>query len=180
MSVPLKPQDLIVCLDLATRDSTPWTYAELGVDLGMSASEANQAVGRATRAGLLGPSPDAEGKPAPRVSALVEFLEHGVRYAFFAQPGKIVRGMPTAHSAPPLANRIQASDEPPFVWPDPEGAVRGQAVEPLYSTVPQVARRSPELYELLALVDALRCGRPRERKMAADELRKRLADARER
>jgi hypothetical protein len=41
--------------------------------------------------------------------------------------------------------------------------------------VPDAARSDPKLYELLALVDAIRVGRARERKLAESELEKRLA-----
>lgn len=99
-----------------------------------------------------------------------------MRYAFFAVPGKVVRGMPTGYSAPPLDRLILGGGELPLVWPDPEGTERGQAIEPFYKTVPSVARRNPRLYELLALVDALRCGGARERKLAMAELERRILD----
>lgn len=175
--MPLKPQDLLVCLELATRGSEPWTYAELAQGLGLSASEANKAVERSLAAGLLAPSTEPRGKPGPVRAALLDFLAHGVRHAFFAQPGRMVRGTPTAHSAPPLAARLRGGDEPPLVWPDAKGQERGQAVDPLYPSAPEAARRNPRLYELLALTDALRCGRARERKLAVEELRKRLGRA---
>jgi hypothetical protein len=176
--MPLKPQDLLVCLALADRGPRPWTYADLSENLGLSASEANMAVERAMTAGLLTPSTEPRGKPGPVRAALLEFLVHGVRHAFFVKPGPIVRGMPTAHSAPPLLQHLRGGDEPPLVWPDAKGEQRGQAVEPLYPSVPDAARRNPKLYELLALTDALRCGRARERKLAASELGKRLSDGR--
>jgi hypothetical protein len=51
------------------------------------------------------------------------------------------------------------------VWPFPEGEHRGVTLEPLYKSAP-AALRDPFLYELLALIDALREGRVRERKLA--------------
>ena len=66
------------------------------------------------------------------------------------------------------------STEPPSVWPDPEGEVRGLAFSPLYKLAPQAARSDEKLYELLVLVDALRGGRAREREIASKELRTRL------
>ena len=48
------------------------------------------------------------------------------------------------------------------------------ALEPLYKTAPAAALRDPTLYELLALVDAIRDGRARERKIAEQELISRL------
>lgn len=89
------------------------------------------------------------------------------------QHGGLTRGLPTAHAAPPLRDQFAASDEPPPVWADPEGTVRGQELEPLYRSVPKAARADKELYELLALVDAVRSGRARERELAVKELRTR-------
>lgn len=172
----LKPQDLLVCLELTTREEHPWTYAELAGDLGLSLSEANKAVERSLQAGLLAPSLGPRGKPVPVRALLLDFLAHGVRHAFYTRPGRLVRGMPTAHSAPPLNAKLPGGDDPPLVWPDPDGDHRGQAIDPLYPSVPGAARKNARLYELLALVDALRCGRARERKLAIKELRKRLSD----
>ena len=68
------------------------------------------------------------------------------------------------------------NDLPP-VWPWPEGDTRGIGFEPSYAKVPQAALRDRDLYELLALVDAIRDGRARERNIAerdlVDRLRKR-------
>jgi hypothetical protein len=51
---------------------------------------------------------------------------------------------------------------------------RGVALEPRYKTVPSAALRDSVLYEFLAIVDALRDGRARERKIAERELIKRI------
>ena len=174
--MPLKGQDVLVCLVLSLREGEPWTYHGLADALGMSASETHAAARRAVSAGLLAPDVDRGGSLRPVRRPLLDFLAHGVRHAFFAEPGRIVRGMPTAWSAPPLDGRVLSGGEPPLVWPDAEGEVRGQAVEPLYRTAPRAARRDPRLHELLALTDAIRCGRARERKLGVEELRARLAD----
>jgi hypothetical protein len=52
--------------------------------------------------------------------------------------------------------------------------VRGIAFSPLYKNAPQAALRDPKLYELLALVDAIREGRSREREIAIRELTARI------
>ena len=106
--------------------------------------------------------------------AVLEFLVHGLRYVFYAQPGPLSRGLPTAHSAEPLKSKLVASPSEVYVWPDPQGVVRGQAIAPLYRSVPQAASNDPELYALLSLIDALRVGRVREQRLAASELEKRL------
>jgi len=63
------------------------------------------------------------------------------------------------------------------VWPDPEGTVRGESLEPIYKTAPLAARRDPHLYQTLALIDAIRGGRARERKLAEKKLQELLARA---
>ena len=75
--------------------------------------------------------------------------------------------MPTAHACAPLDALIVSptSDLPP-VWPYKDGAVRGEVFHPLYSSVPEAALRNPALHQLLALFDAIRGGRPRERALA--------------
>ncbi len=55
-----------------------------------------------------------------------------------------------------------------------KGTDRGQAVEPLYNSVAQVALKDQKLYELLTLVDAIRIGRAREKELARQELEKRI------
>jgi hypothetical protein len=50
-----------------------------------------------------------------------------------------------------------------------------QPVEPLFKAAPDAARREPRLCELLALVDALRAGRARDKALATARLKKVLA-----
>jgi hypothetical protein len=51
-------------------------------------------------------------------------------------------------------------------------------VQPLYKTAPLAARRDADLYEILALVDAIRVGRARERQRGLELLAERLLHAR--
>jgi hypothetical protein len=148
-------------------------YAQLSRELGISASEIHASVRRSVAAGLI-----AVGSKLPLRKPLQEFLLYGVRYAFPAREGPLARGIPTAHAAPPLAKHVTSDDLPP-VWPDSKGTVKGHAVEPLHPSVPFAARLDPKLYELLALIDALRIGNAREQKLAEDELKKRLNHAHE-
>jgi hypothetical protein len=105
---------------------------------------------------------------------LLEFLVHGVKYAFPARHGSESIGMPTAYAAAPLNSKIVASSAAIPVWPDPEGSARGQALFPLYPSAPLAARRDPVLYELLTLVDAIRIGNVREQQLAESLLKERL------
>ena len=136
----------------------------------MSASEVHASVQRAAKSGLVRLD-DRE----PNRRALLEFLVHGLKYVFPAERGAMTRGMATAHATAPLAKSFSAGIEPPPVWPDPEGDVRGEAIEPLYRSAPAAARADAKLYEWLALVDAVRAGRARERELAVKELERRLS-----
>jgi DNA-binding Lrp family transcriptional regulator len=139
--------------------------------LGLSPSEVHGAIKRLQNAKLLhGP----EMKSRPNISALEEFLIHGLKYTFPAAHGQLTRGLPTSYAAPPLNAEIFSKDDIPPVWPWPQGNVRGIAFEPLYRSAPVAALQDPLLYEFLALLDAIRDGRARERKIAERELIKRL------
>ena len=143
----------------------------VAADLNMSPSEIHAAIKRLQQARLLH-GPEMEDKP--NLSAIEEFLLHGVKYAFPAEHGQVTRGLPTSFAAPPLKSDIVPGDELPPVWPWRDGETRGIAFEPLYKTAPAAALRDPLLYELLALVDAIRDGRARERKLAEKQLIDRL------
>jgi hypothetical protein len=145
--------------------------AQIGLDLSVSSSVVHAALKRLAVSRLV--SPDAEAGRPP-VKAVEEFLIHAVKYAFPAQRGEVTRGVLTSYAAPPLSAKIAGDSGLPPVWPHPEGQHRGVSLEPLYRTVPVAALRDPLLYELLALVDALRDGRARERRLAEQELIARL------
>ena len=160
----LKGQDVLVALKLAVAPER-MSYADLGKSVGLSASQAFSAVQRASRSGLLVGSPK-----RANTEALLEFLIHGVKYAFPAVRGALKRGIPTAHSASPLRELMVASDVP-TVWPDASGDTRGETINPIYKSVPVAAKGDPRLHAVLALVDAIRAGRIRERELAANLLR---------
>jgi hypothetical protein len=140
----------------------------------MSASEVHAAVKRAQASHLLhGP----ELGERPNLSAMEEFLTHGLKYAFPAERGGATRGVPTSYAAQPLREVLTPGNEPPPVWPYPAGSQRGIALAPLYKQAPKAALRDPGLYELLALVDAIRDGRARERNLAVEIMLSRLQSA---
>ena len=105
----------------------------------------------------------------PHARNLAEFALHGARYAFPAVRLPLVAGVPTSHSAPAFAG-VFAPGSTDFVWPHPNGTVRGVGIEPLHPAVPFAAMQDAKLYELLALFDALRVGKARERDMALERL----------
>lgn len=168
----LKSQDVFVLLKLVVMGQQAWSYAGLAVELGMSPSQLHGAVKRCVAAQL---AVRQEEGIVPHFRNLEEFILHGLRYVFGPERGGLTRGVPTAYAAPPLSRLlVESSIEPPPVWPDPEGEIRGIAFSPLYKLAPQAARADEKLYEMLALVDAIRAGRAREREIAAKELTLRL------
>lgn len=165
----LKPQDIVILLKLVTLGDRSWSFSSLASDLAMSPSEVHSGIGRATAARLFDPQ-----RKVPILQALLEFLVHGVKYVFPPVKGHLTRGVPTGYAAPPLCTLIRQSDDPPPVWPDPEGKVKGLEFSPLYRSVTTAVANDQGLYELLALVDAIRDGRARERELAVKELTARL------
>jgi DNA-binding Lrp family transcriptional regulator len=170
----LKPQDVYVALKILAAESNRAPYAQLAAELVMSPSEVHGSVQRAQRARLLhGP----QLKNRPNLTALEEFLVHGLKYVFPSERGELTRGVPTSYAAEPLRGIIAQGNEPVPVWPYEEGKQRGLAFEPLYKSAPIAALRDPRFYQYLVLADALRDGRIRERKIAENELHRRLQEA---
>jgi hypothetical protein len=172
----LKPQDVLILVKLCGYESNNRPpYAQIARDIDMSTSEINAAVKRLQHSQLIHPSREF-GEPVPRNSelpildAVEEFLIHGVKYAFPATKGMLVRGMPTSYAAEPLSRLLVPGEGPIPVWPDKHGEVRGIALSPLYKSVPEAARRDSLLYARLALIDAIRDGSARHRSIAKSEL----------
>ena len=156
----LHPIDVPVALHLL--ESAADSYADVARDLQISSSTAHKSVQRLLVAGLLRRGFD--GERAVNRQALVEFLTHGVRYAFPAALGNKVRGVATAHAGPALRESLVAEDA--VVWAAAHGESEGSEIEPFWPKAAHVARTLPELYARLSAVDALRVGRARERQLA--------------
>lgn len=129
--------------------------------LGLSKSEVSQAINRCLDVGLV-IKDRTSGLPMTNASALLDFIVYGLKYVFPAKPGPMVRGIPTAAAAPVLKGELASAGSYIHVWPDPAGKELGQRIEPIYRSVPHAVRRDPDLYAMLALVDAIRLGKPRE------------------
>lgn len=168
----LKPQDLLVMLKVAANPQVHWTYAALGKSLAMSASEVHASVRRAAMGGLA--NMRGRGDWSPVRPALLDFAGHGVRYVWPAIHGPVKRGIPTAFGAPPLADKLSVLPGEAPVWAYAKGESKGPTLSPIYRTAPLAALADRRLHRMLALVDALRSGRARERSLAMDLLRKEL------
>ena len=165
----MKGQDILVMLWMIANPDE-WSYPKISQSLRISVSEAHGAVARCAKANLY-----TKASRAPVKSALLEFLVHGIRYVFPASPGPIVNGLYTSFAAPPLNQDLRFESGEAPVMPLIDGPHRGPSIGPLYPTAPEAASEDPALYQLLALVDALRTGRSRERKLAQARLAEALS-----
>lgn len=157
----LRSHDVCVLLQLTLRPDL--TFRELASGVGLSLGEAHNSRKRLEAAGLVQP-----GGARTNVTGSLEFLGAGVPYVFPGLLGPETRGVPTAFSAPPLSDQIQAEET--VVWPSAEGTVRGLSLQPLCAGAPGTKGSNPALYRLLTLVDGIRIGRARERRLATEHL----------
>jgi len=185
--VMLKSQDVVLLLKLLSqsKEHLRWSQSQLALHLCISVSEVNAAIKRLGQSGLLRHMRDKgslTGAPTgqlylPVTKACEEFLISGVKYVFPAQLGEYTYGIATSYAAPVFENQIVLGQDPVPVWSFVEGKQRGLAIEPLYPSVPKSLTRYPDqvFYDLLALIDAIRQGRARERNMAIKLLKERLS-----
>ncbi|TKT94368.1 hypothetical protein FDK13_02110 [Dyadobacter frigoris] len=177
----MRPQDIVVLLAIIAIEQKDWNKKsglrfmhkeiqnkDLADSLKISSAEISASLYRSSFSGLI----DKNSYKKVFAQSLLDFIKFGIKYVFPVQPGPLVRGVPTAHSAQPLKSQLSFQEE--MVWEDAEGTVRGQSIIPLYSSVPLAVKNNPLLYELLALTDSVRIGGARERELAIAELEKRF------
>lgn len=164
----LKPLDVVVSIKAAILDEPGWTMAQMASHLDVAPAQVFRAARQAATANLLaGERIKGRIQYRPHRAALLELLLHGIKYMVVPARGRNTRGLPTAHAAPIMAGRIVAGSDPVPVWPVADGTVRGESFEPLHACVPFAARADDRFYAALALIDAIRGGRARERSIAA-------------
>ena len=161
----MRPHDIAILLKIASKGKEQWLMKDIAIELSISPSEVSESLNRSVISGII--SPD---KKKLMKLTFLDFLKYGLPYVYPIQPGAIVRGIPTAHSALPL-NKIIMSNEP-YVWPSGKGTVRGQSIEPLYPKAIEAIEKDDKLYQMLSLIDALRVGKAREKEIAYQELEK--------
>lgn len=162
----MRPQDVAILLKIISLGNyKDWQLVPLSNELLISISEISESLNRSRLAGLVDYH-----KKRPNKHSILEFLEHGIKYVFPQQPGAMSRGIVTAHSHPFMKQHFKSEEN--YVWPDREGEVIGQVIEPFYEKQPQAAKADQKFYKLLALVDVLRVGKVREIKIAINELKR--------
>jgi hypothetical protein len=181
----MKAQDILLLLKLVSicrqaqelLDTTSFgarlTARGLASETGVSKSGVSLSLNRSIKVGLAKLDRKTD-LPHVNTKALAEFIIYGLKYVFPAEIKEITRGIPTTFAAPVLKGKIMSAGKLIFVWPDANGSDMGQAVIPLYKTVPIAVKQDPYLYDYLALADSIRLGNAREAGVAKDELVKRL------
>lgn len=166
----MRPHDIIILLKIISKGREKWYMKDLAYELGISASEVSESLNRSVIAGLI-----SSDKVSINKLSLIDFLKSGLRYVYPQRPGSITRGIETAHSAPPLNEEIRSDED--YVWPYAQGKIRGQSIEPLHPNLPEACLKDPDLYELMALTDAIRVGKARERNLAIEMITEKIENA---
>ncbi|PUA30466.1 MAG: hypothetical protein B0W54_08215 [Cellvibrio sp. 79] len=172
----MKSQDILLLLKLISMEKSgaqeaDYSVRQLETFTGISKSELSAALNRCIRVGLAARDHQT-GLPKVNRKALLGFLLNGIRYVFPVRPAELVRGIPTSFAAPVMEGKVMSAGDTINVWPDATGKTKGQAIAPLFKSVPAAAKADPKLYELLALVDAVRIGNVRETQLATQLLEK--------
>lgn len=177
----LKPFDVVVALKIgcneyrlrveATEGSSPSenTVQSLADELYKGKSEVSRSITRLLDLGLVA---ERRPKPSDRVAGnrklyalnrqmMSNFLIHGIKWVFKPESTGYGRGTPTGWSSGLLNTPMNAPDVP-LVWPSPGGPVSGEYLEPLYPNCFKAAKHDKSLYAVLALIDVIRTGKPRE------------------
>lgn len=164
----MRPQDIVVLLKIVSIGDDKWRNIDIAQAIKISPSEVSEALNRCKIAKLIDRK-----KRKVNINSLTEFLIYGLKYVFPTEPGAIVKGILTAHSALPISEYITNGNEI-YVWANAKGTHRGQAIQPLFKSIPQIVQDDNLLYELLVIVDTFRVGKVREINIAKEELEKRL------
>ena len=181
----MKSQDVVILLKLVSLEdrirsdhlneltiSDPFAVRNLEGELGISKTEISASIRRSIASNLAIKSSE---RAKVNRRNLIEFVQHGLKYVFPAKPGAPQRGVATGFAAPMLEGKLVSSGADIYVWPHAEGSRRGLSIAPLFKSVPDAALKDARLYELLALVDAIRTGNQREANLAQRTFEERMA-----
>ena len=181
----IKPHDIALALKYGTlalcppeqqhapglRMGKPVSSRWLGDELGLSQSEVVKANVRLQASKLISQNNQiipnfAINTPFHLVTRnMTEWLCYGIRYYLPPEKAGIVRGMATGWSCEYLDSEVVPPDIP-LVWKKQFGDISGEGIEPLYKNAALAASKDIKLYSLLALIDIMRTGRPRELNIA--------------
>ncbi|MEZ9047669.1 MarR family transcriptional regulator [Vibrio splendidus] len=149
---------------------TEYSARSLEKSLGISKTQVNISFKRCESLGLIRRE-RSTGHPIVNTKVLFNIIEHAIRYIFPITSGQLTRGIATSFGAPVLSSSLMTGGELIPVWSDSKGSTKGFMVEPLFKGVTIAVRKDPQMYAMLALIDAIRLGQPRERKLALEKLK---------
>jgi hypothetical protein len=163
-----RPQDVLVLARLIVENAVRWRQVDLARELGISQTELSFSLNRLNHFGLLFSE-----KKEIKKEAVYEFLSSAVKYLFPAEFSGVTVGIPTSISTLPLSSDLVNNQEI-IVWPHSTGKVRGLALKPIYSTMPDAALKNSRLHEVLALIDAIRSNQGRVLELAKKRLKENI------
>jgi hypothetical protein len=158
----LQGVDLVVLIGLLRHRAGGWTVRSLAEELHLPPATVQRALERLAAVRVFDTA-----RRRVNIGACEKLFVHALRFIVPSLVGGETRGVPTAWAAAPLAGQLAGKDDLPPVWPDPHGEVRGLELQPLHPSVVSLAHADAQMYELLAMVDGLRVGDARVRKLAA-------------
>lgn len=168
--VGIKPQDILLLMKLIVNSQL--SQKELADQLQISQAEISHGLKRLKNSNLLNSS----GKIMKE--ACVEFLVHAVKFICPAQLGSPAIGIPTSYAHREF-KFIKYSSHEIYVWPHPEGKIKGISLFPIYSTLSQACLDDQELYKLASLLEMIRSGRAREKKIGSEKIQEMIEELNE-
>lgn len=157
----IKSQDVLLLFKLLVAPGL--SQQQLSSTLEISQTEISLGLRRLKFAGLL----DTDNQPLSE--ACEEFIVHGLKYVFPVELGTLSAGIPTAHSKPGF-DYVKQNKDQTYVWPYSKGSIKGISIKPIHPSFPAACLNDDKLYILASLVEMIRAGRAREKKIAAEKL----------
>ncbi|WP_020409947.1 winged helix-turn-helix domain-containing protein [Hahella ganghwensis] len=193
----LKPHDIVTALKIGRNEQDARlkkvgdlahllrnnTVGELAEDLEKGKGDISRSINRLIQLGLIAERRRKADDPAVsnrkfyslNRRAMVDLLIGSIRHIFAPEKKGYGRGFPTGWNCPQIKSPMNPPDMP-LVWPTPGGQVQGEYIEPLYPKCPEVAEKDEGLYQLLALIDVVRIGKPRELQYAKELLETKIME----
>ena len=161
----MRPQDLVILLHAHLyHKNEPINQKVLNQELGICQSEISCSIQRSMLAVLI------NYQEKVIISNLKEFLRHGFRYTFPAQPGHYQKGLQTRSCFKLSGHKDK------YVWAEPGGTAEGIAIKPLHWCLNGIQNTYPKLIQACQLLDHIRMGEKEERLQAIKLLNKLLAN----
>lgn len=158
-----------------------YSLASVGERLELSKAEVHRSHNRLQEANLLKVTEERPFAAGPWLNLhnVAEWVLYGVRYAHPAKNTGFGIGIPTGFNCPLIANSEMMPPDPANVLAGPSSFMisecKGVIITPLDKRLSTGLQLSPQFYELIALVDAVRIGGPRELRYAREGLKDKFA-----